>query len=233
MDKPLCVIAGVGPGNGLALCHRFLDGGYQVAILARDLERLKGYAAADANIHPFACDFTNTDDIKTTFEQIHQQLGPVKVLAYNAGSGLFGAPLDVTLDDFESAWRVSALGLLAAAQTVAPSMIENGGGSILVTGATASLRGGANFGAFAAGKAAQRSLCQSLARSLGKEGVHVALVIIDGVIDLPRTRERQPERPVSEFLQPSAIAETFYQLSQQDESAWTFEVDLRPRSESW
>ena len=233
MSKPLCVVAGVGPGNGLAICNRFLAAGYRVAILARDLERLNSYVGANEDIYPFACDFSDPDSTKSVFEQIHLQLGTLKVLVYNAGSGIFGASLDVSLNDFEMAWRINALGLQATAQIVVPRMLENGGGSILVTGATASVRGGANFAAFASAKAAQRSLCQSLARSLGKEGIHVALVIIDGVVDIPRTRERSPDKPDSYFLKPSAIAETFYQLSEQDESAWTFEVDLRPSGESW
>ena len=154
-------------------------------------------------------------------------------MIYNAGSGVFGAATDTSLDDFEQAWRINALGLLTASKIVAPVMIENGGGSLLVTGATASLRGGANFAAFSSAKAAQRNLTQSLARSLGEQGIHVALIIIDGIIDIPRTRERFPDRPDSFFIQPAAIADSYYYLSQQDESAWTFELDLRTRHENW
>lgn len=233
MSKPICVVAGVGPGNGLAICNRFLAAGYRVVILARDIERLTDYAGANQDIYPLACDFSDPESIHSAFEHIHRELGTLKVLVYNVGSGVFGASLDVSLDEFEMAWRVNALGLQATAQRVVPRMVKNGGGSILVTGATASLRGGANFAAFASAKAAQRSLCQSLARSHGKEGIHVALVVVDGVVDMPRTRERSPDKPDSEFLKPAAIAETFYQLSEQDESAWTFEIDLRPSTESW
>jgi len=231
--KPLCVIAGFGPGNGLALCHRFLRGGYRVAIIARDEERLARHAAGNPDILPFVCDLADPDAVAMTFETIVDGPGVPAVLIYNAGSGLFGPALDASLDDFENAWRINALGLLAAARAVAPQMIEQGGGSILVTGATASLRGGANFAAFSSAKAAQRNLAQSLARSLGPQGIHVALVIVDGVIDLPRTREMFAGKPDSFFLEPEAIAETYYHLARQDPSAWTFEVDLRPRGEPW
>lgn len=233
MSKPLCVVAGVGPGNGLACAQRFSAAGYRTAILSRDTARLASYAEQDDDMHPFGCDLADPDNVATAFNDIQSQLGVPDVVIYNAGSGMFGPPLETPLEEFEIAWRINALGLLAVARSVAPAMIDNGGGSILVTGATASLRGGANFAAFSSAKGAQRNLTQSLARSLGSQGIHVALVVIDGVINIPRTREMMPDKPDDFFLQPQAIAEAFYQLSQQDKSAWTFETDLRPSSEAW
>ena len=233
MSRPLCVIAGFGPGNGLAFCRRFLQGGYRVAIMARNEEKLTQHAAGHDDILPYVCDLSDPDATAMIFEAIVEGPGVPDVLIYNAGSGLFGQALDISLTDFEQAWRINALGLLAAARTVAPKMVERGSGCILVTGATASLRGGANFAAFSSAKAAQRNLTQSLARSLGSRGVHVALVIIDGVVDLPKTREMFADKPDNFFLQPGAIAETYFHLAQQDPSAWTFEVDLRPMTESW
>jgi NAD(P)-dependent dehydrogenase (short-subunit alcohol dehydrogenase family) len=233
MEKPLCVVAGFGPGNGAAFCRRFLQAGYRVAILARDKDRLMEYAEASDDILPFPCDLSDPEATTSVFESIIGSAGIPDVLIYNAGSGMFGQALDVSLEDFESAWRINALGLLASSKAIAPGMLQRGSGCILVTGATASLRGGANFAAFSAAKAAQRNLTQSLARSLGSRGIHVALVIVDGVIDLPRTREIFADKPDSFFLRPDAIAETFYQLSIQDASAWTFEIDLRPSGESW
>src|SRR5690606_33082306 len=106
-------------------------------------------------------------------------------------------------------------------------------GTILVTGATASLRGGAGFAAFASAKAGQRALAQSMARLLGPKGVHVAYVVIDGVIDMPLTRKLMPDAPQESFLSPDAIAETYWQIASQDRSAWTFELDLRPFGEKW
>ena len=233
MDKPLCIVAGAGPGNGLAFCKKFLDKGYRVALLARNLERMKEYSRESDDVHPFACDLSDPKDIKSCFPEIISSLGVPSVVIYNAGSALFGTPMDVSPEDFEGAWKLNVLGLLTVSKIIAPLMKDNGGGSILVTGATASLRGGALFAAFSSAKAAQRNLAQSLARSLGSEGIHVALVIIDGVIDIPLTREFFPDKPDAFFLQPNAIAETYYNLSQQHSSAWTFEIDLRTNSEDW
>lgn len=114
-----------------------------------------------------------------------------------------------------------------------PSMRERGDGAILVTGATASLRGGAGFAAFASAKAAQRMLAESMARQVGPEGVHVVYVVVDGVIDMPTTRRFFADRPDDFFLAPTAIAETYFHLAHQDRSAWSFQVDLRPFGEKW
>ncbi|MCK5715678.1 MAG: SDR family NAD(P)-dependent oxidoreductase [Nitrosomonadaceae bacterium] len=233
IKKPLCIVAGVGPGNGLAFCKKFLDEGYQVGILARNLERMKEYANGCEDIFPFSCDLSDPNSINEVFSQITNTLGVPKVVIYNAGSGLFGAPLETSLSDFEEAWKLNALGLLSVSKFVAPMMIKNGGGNILITGATASLRGGAKFAAFSSAKAAQRNLAQSLARSLGPEGIHVSLIIIDGVIDIPRTREMFPGKPDSFFMQPDDIADTYYNLTQQNKTAWTFEVDIRSSIEAW
>lgn len=233
MTKPLCVIAGVGPGNGLALHRRFQREGYRTALLARDLARLRSYADGNPDAVALQCDLSSPESVHVTVAQLLADLGVPDVVIYNAGSGLFGPPLETSPEDFEAAWRVNALGLLAMARAIIPAMIDNGGGSLLVTGATASLRGGANFAAFSAAKAAQRNLTQSLARSLAPQGVHVGLVIIDGVIDIPRTRAMFPDRPDSFFMRPDDIADAFVALAQQQPSAWTFEIDLRPQHEKW
>ncbi|MEM1112101.1 MAG: SDR family NAD(P)-dependent oxidoreductase [Pseudomonadota bacterium] len=232
-DAPLCLIFGAGPGNGQALCDRFRQAGFRVALLARDMERLKAMAGGDTAIHPVSCDVSESAAIEAACNDILAKHGAPKVVIDNAGSGMFGTPLDTALADFESAWRINALGLLQTAQSLAPAMIENGGGALLITGATASLRGGAGFAAFASAKAAQRNLAQSLARSLGPEGLHVALFIIDGVIDIPRARELFGDKPDDFYMQATDIAETFFHVAHQPPSAWTFEVDLRRSGESW
>ena len=232
-DKPLCIIAGVGPGNGMAVCRKFLEEGFKIAILSRNLQRMIDYAEEHEDISPYACDLADPLSIEAVFSELISDLGAPTVVIYNAGSGLFGSAMEVSLADFEQAWKLNALGLLCVAKSTIPPMIKNNGGSLLITGATASLRGGANFAAFSSAKAAQRNLSQSLARSLGSQGIHVALLIIDGIIDMPRARELFPDMPQELFIQPSAIADTFYNLSQQSQSAWTFEMDLRPSSETW
>lgn len=194
---------------------------------------MEEYAKSNSDVHPYSCDLSDPKSIDKSFSEILSTLGIPKVVIYNAGSGLLGTPMETSIEDFEGAWKLNALGLLTVSKIVSPPMIENGGGSILITGATASLRGGAKFAAFSSAKAAQRNLAQSLARSLGVDGIHVALVIIDGIIDIPRTREMFPDKPNSFFIQPKAIAETYYNLSEQSNSAWSFEVDLRSSSETW
>ena len=133
----------------------------------------------------------------------------------------------------ESSWRTNTLGLLVASQQVIPPMKARASGSIVVIGATASLRGGANSTAFASAKSAQRSLAQSMARRLGPTGIHVSYVIVDGIIDLERTRAARPDIPDEYYLQPDDIAQSVYDLTCQHRSAWTFELDLRPFGEKW
>ncbi len=233
MNKPVCLVAGVGPGNGLAISQRFAAAGYRVAMLARNQTALTELVAAVPDAHGFVCDLTDAKAVEDVVAKIRERLGVAETVVYNAGSGMRGRALDIALEDFTLAWQVNALGLLALAQVVVPDMVAAGKGNLLVTGATASLRGGENFAAFASAKAAQRSLAQSLARAYGPQGVHVALVIIDGVIDIPRTRALLGDKPDNFFLQPTAIAESVYQLSLQHPSAWTFELDLRPSGERW
>ena len=181
----------------------------------------------------FAFDVMDAEAVSRVFGQIKAEMGPVEVLVYNAGSGLFGNVDDTTPDDFEGSWRVNALGCFVCAKQVIPDMREAKAGNLVIIGATASLRGGAYFAAFASAKAAQRSLAQSMARHLGPQGIHVAYVIIDGMIDLERTRKMMPDKQDDDFLQPDHIAESVFFLTRQPRSAWTFELDLRPFREKW
>ncbi len=233
MSKPVCVIAGVGPGNGSAFARKFAAEGYRIALLSRS-EALSGELARElADARAYRCDLSDAAATRTVFEAIRKDMGAAAVLVYNAGSGQWGTPEETTPADMEQAWRVNVLGCLTASQSVVPGMIEGGGGAVVVIGATASWRGGARATAFASAKAAQRSLAQSLARHLGPQGVHVGYVIIDGVIDIPRTRARLADKPDEFFLKPSDIAESVYHLARQPRSAWTFELDLRPFGERW
>lgn len=233
MSNEVCVVTGVGPGTGAALARRFAASGHRVAMLARSTDTLGRLEAELPGSRAYACDVTDAGAVHAVVGRIRADLGPPAVLLHNAGSGVFGAFLDTTPDLFEASWRTNALGLLLCAQAVVPDMLDVGRGAIVVTGATASLRGGANFTAFAAAKAAQRSLAQSMARALGPRGIHVAYVVVDGVIDIPNTRALFPDRPDDFFLRPDAIAETVHHVAQQERSAWTFELDVRPFGERW
>lgn len=234
MDKSVTVIAGIGPGNGEAFARRFHAAGHRVALLARKPEFATALAdKLGADARAFSTDVANPEALKDTFSAIRSELGPVSNLLYNAGSGVFGSIDDISRDALERAFAVNVLGLFTSVELALDDMRAAQAGSIIITGATASLRGGAGFAAFAPAKAAQRALAQSMARHLGPEGIHVALVIVDGMIDLPRTRSAMPDRPDEHFLKPRDIAETVYFLTQQPRSAWSFEVDVRPFSEKW
>ena len=233
MTKPVCAVVGVGPGNGAATARRFASAGFSVALMARSEGYLEELAEQIPSSKGFVCDVKKPAEVEAAFSAVRNELGDVEVLIYNAGSGVFGSIDDVDSGAFEDAWRINALGGLLCAQQVMPAMKAAEAGSIVFIGATASLRGGANFTAFASAKAAQRSLAQSMARHLGPQGIHVSIVIVDGVIDIPRTREFLPDRPDSEFLRPEDIAESTFQLTCQERSAWTFELDVRPFGEKW
>ncbi|MGH8283758.1 MAG: SDR family NAD(P)-dependent oxidoreductase [Gammaproteobacteria bacterium] len=233
MTKPVCVVIGVGPGNGAALARRFASEGYSLALLARSNDFTDKFAAELGEARAYACDASDPETIKDAFARIRKEQGDVDVLVYNAGSGAWGNVEEVSARDLETAWRVNVLGAFAAAREVIPAMKQRGAGSIIFIGATASRRGGAKAAAFAQAKAAQRTLAESMARHLWPAGIHVALVVIDGVVDLPRTRERMPGKPDSFFVKPDDIAATVYWLTQQPRSAWSFEVEARPFGEVW
>ena len=231
--RPVCAVAGVGPGNGEAFARRFAAEGYAVALLARRKDRIEALATELANARAFACDVTDAGSVEGAFAAIEAELGPVEVLIYNAGKGVWGDVEEVTPSDFEEAWRINALGLFLTARRVTSGMTAAARGAIIVVGATASLRGMAGTAAFASAKAAQRSLTQSLARHLWPKGVHVSLIIVDGVVGGPETRKMFSDRPDDFFVKPAAIADVALGLTRQDRSAWSFEVEARPYGEKW
>ncbi len=232
-SKPVAVIAGGGPGNGAALARRFAGAGYAIVILSRHRATLAPLQAEFPEGWTFECDVGDQTSVEETFARIHREVGDVEVLLYNAGSGVFGDVENITFDQFEQAWRVNAYGALLCSRQVMPSMTKKGAGAIIFIGATASRRGGIKSAAFAPAKAAQRSLAESMARKLWPQGIHVALIIVDGVVDLPRTRTAMPDKPVEAFVTPAGVAEIAYQLSVQDKQAWSFEVEARPFGETW
>jgi NAD(P)-dependent dehydrogenase (short-subunit alcohol dehydrogenase family) len=231
--KPVCVIAGVGPGNGAAFARRFAAEGYAVALLARNRDYLSQLEREISGAKAFPCDVGDAAAVEQTFKAVASELGPVDTVVYNAGSGVWGSIEDVSAEDFERSWRTNALGAFLMVKQVLPTMKEAGKGNIVFIGATASRRGGARAAAFAPAKAALRTLAESLARSLGSKGIHVAHVVIDGVIDIPRTRQRLPDKPDDFFLKPAEIADAVFMLTQQKRSAWTFELEVRPFGEVW
>jgi NAD(P)-dependent dehydrogenase (short-subunit alcohol dehydrogenase family) len=233
VSERVCVVTGVGPGTGAALVRRFAADGYRVAMLARDGERLAALAREIPGTHAFPVDVADLDALRATLARVRAQLGVPRVLIHNAVAGGFGTYESVKPEDLEHRFRVNVTSLLVLAQELAPGMIEAGGGAIAVTGNTSAWRGKPAFAGFAPTKAAQRSLAESLARTLGASGVHVAYVVIDAVIDVPWTRRAYPDRPDAFFIRPDGIADAVHHVVQQEPSAWTFELDLRPYGENW
>jgi NAD(P)-dependent dehydrogenase (short-subunit alcohol dehydrogenase family) len=232
MADKVCVIVGAGPGNGRALLERFAREGYQVAVMARDRMRLEALARAVPGSLALACDVTRLESIDAAFAQVARELGPVDTLLYNAGSYVRGG-VDTELARLEECLRVNTLGCLATVQQVVPAMRKRGGGAIVVVGASASRRGLSGVLPFATAKGGQRLMVEALARELGPQGIHVAYLVIDAVIDSPLMRALFPCRSADGFARPEHIASAVAQLVAQPRSTWTFELDLRPHVEKW
>ena len=233
MSTPICVIVGVGEGNGAALARAFSKAGMAVALLARQSEFTAKLAATLPDALAYACDVSDATSVSEAFARMRSDLGDPMTVVYNAGSGVWGDVESISLEAFEASWRVNAYGALAVSREVIPAMKEAGSGNIIFIGATASRRGGPNTAAFAPAKAAQRSLAESMARSLWPCGIHVALIVVDAVVDLPGTRRNMPDKPDSFFLKPDDMAASAVWLAQQPRSAWTFEIEVRPFGEKW
>jgi len=233
VSERVCVVTGVGPGTGAALARRFTADGYRVALLARDAARLEKLAAELPGSAAFPVDVADFNALRAILGQVRAQLGAPSVVLHNAVAGGFGGFESVAPETLEERFRVNVTSLLVLSQELTPAMVAAGKGAIVVTGNTSAWRGKAEFAGFAPTKAAQRILAQSLARSLGPKGVHVAYVVVDAVIDVPWTRKAFPDRPDSFFIRPDGIADAVHHIVHQEPSAWTFELDLRPSGESW
>ncbi len=233
MSDPVCLISGVGPGTGAALARRFVSGGYRVAMLARSEDRLRTLESGIEGSRAYVCDVSNSEAVSATVARVRGDLGAPTVFVHNAVGGAFGDFLEVEPEQLRANFEVNVMGLLYLARALAPAMIEAGRGAIMITGNTSARRGMPRFAGFAPTKAGQRILAESMARSLGPQGVHVAYFVIDAVIDLEWTRRRMPDQPDDFFIKPEAIAENVWYVAHQDPSAWSFEVELRPYGERW
>ena len=218
----IALIGGAGEGLGAALGRRFAKGGCEVVLSSRT----QGERA----------DLRQESEVVALFERVEKR-GPIEVAIFNPGAN-FRAPIaDTPAEMFEKVWRLSCYAGFLFGREAAKRMLGRGKGTILFTGATASMRGAAHFAAFAAAKGGLRQVAQSMARELGPKNIHVAHVVIDGMIDNRRTRERMAERvkdlAADGMLASDAIAETFWQIHAQPRSAWSFETDLRPWAEKF
>jgi NAD(P)-dependent dehydrogenase (short-subunit alcohol dehydrogenase family) len=229
----VALIVGAGPGLGSALAQRFARASMRVAMAARDRSRIETVIAEDADLkhagRTYRCDASNEAAVEALFAQVATDLGTPDLVIYNVGAFVQRSILETSVAEFERCWRLGCLGGFLVGRAAARLMLERAsdgapGGTILFTGATASLRGGAGFHNLAVGKFGLRALAQSMARELQPKGIHVAHVVIDGRIRPPQASGAEQ----AALLDPAAIAETYYQLHRQPRSAWTHELDLRP-----
>ncbi len=234
--RPVALVIGVAAGLGTSICTTLARAGYQVVGIARsnrvetDLSR---NIEADGGFYKHViCDVGEADQVAQNIDEIEAALGPIDVAVCNAHQLLI-KPFDQTGPaEFESVWRNSCFGAMSVAHAVIPHMVSRGKGTIIFTGATAALRGGARFSAFASAKFALRGLAQSLAREYGSSGVHVVHCLLDGLIWEPQTVARfNPDR--ESCMEPEAIAKAYLDLIQQDKSVWSHEIDFRPFGEKF
>lgn len=239
--RPVALVVGAGDATGGAIARRFARGGYAVCATRRSLDKLQPLIeeirAAGHEAHGFASDARNEDEVNALFDDIEARIGPIEVVVFNIGANVPSSILEETARKYFKVWEMACFAGFLAGRKAARCMAPRGKGTILFTGATASLRGSANFAAFAGAKAALRALAQSMARELGPRGIHVAHVVVDGAIDTAFIRENFPERYALKdqegILNPDHIAESYWMLHTQPRDAWTHELDLRPWMEKF
>ncbi len=231
------VVAGVGPGLGASLARAFAKEGYSIGLLSRRPESSKPVAAqiTDQGGKALALQVDVTDGKAATqaIDKCRKSLGAITVLAYNASGYGRGPFLELDPETIQKSFEVGAMGAVYLAQAVIPDMLQAGHGFISLTGATASLRGRAGFAPLAIAKSSLRILGQSLAREFHPKGIHVVHVVVDGQIDTPKRRAKEPRRPADTVIPPDAIADAIMHAYKQPKNAWTHEIDIRPYGESF
>ena len=231
------IVAGVGPGTGAALARAFAKQGYAVGLLSRRRESSDPVAedirSAGGKALAVQADVTDRRSVQAAVAQIRQTLGPITALAHNASGYGRGEFLQMDPDQIRQSFEANVMGAVHLAQAVIPDMLRAGHGFISLTGATAALRGKAGFAPLAIGKSGLRMLGQSLAREFHPKGIHVVHVIVDGQIDNPRLRSREPNRPSDTVIPPNAIADAVISCLRQPPTAWSQEIELRPSLETF
>lgn len=228
--KPATLIIGAGPGLSASLARRFARDGDRIVLASRNPDALREICD-DIGALSVACDASDPDDVRSLFERIDEEGLTLSTMIYNAGYYTRGALTELNSSDVEKVWQINAFGAFLCAQQAAKRMLANGAGSLLFTGASAGVKGYANSSAFAMGKFALRGLCQSLARELAPQNIHVAHFVLDGLIHAPN--RGAPFDDPARCLDPNDIAESYFRIARQPKSAWTWELELRPWSENF
>jgi NAD(P)-dependent dehydrogenase (short-subunit alcohol dehydrogenase family) len=243
MSQPkVALVIGAGDATGGAIARRFAREGYFTCVTRRHGDKLASLVARieqeGGQARAFGSDARREEQVTALFETIERDIGPIEVLSFNIGGNVRFPIRETTARVYTKIWEMCALSGFLDGREAAKVMVPRQKGTILFTGATASVRGASGYSAFAGGKHALRALAQSMARELGRENIHVAHVVVDGAIDTDFTRERAPDRYESRkaadgILNPDSIAENYWNLHCQPRDAWTHEIDLRPWSETW
>ena len=239
--KKVALVIGAGDATGGAIAKRFAREGYIACVTRRSADKLQSLVdeirAAGGEAHGFASDARKEEEVAALFEQIESTIGPIEVMVFNIGANVPCSILEETARKYFKIWEMACFAGFLTGQAVARRMVKRGRGTILFTGATAGLRGAANFAAFAGAKHGIRALAQSMARELGPLNVHVAHVVVDGGIDTAFIRDNVPQlyalKDQDGILNPEHIADNYWFLHNQPRDAWTFELDLRPWREHW
>ena len=241
MQKKAILVIGAGDATGGAVARRFAREGYVACVTRRSEDKLaplvERIRADGGEAHGFGSDARKEEDVVALVDRIEREIAPIEVAVFNVGANVRFPVTETTSRVYFKVWEMACFGGFLMGREVARRMLPRGRGTIIFTGATASLRGRAGFAAFAGAKHALRALAQSMARELGPQGIHVAHPIIDGAIDTEFIRTTFPDlyarREEGGILDPEHIAEAYWQLHQQPHDAWTHELDLRPWTESW
>jgi len=242
MTKKVALVIGAGSSLGSAVARCFAKDGLTAVVARRTGEELsplkKEIESFGGECHPFSLDARKEEDVVNLINKIEDEIGEIEVAVYNIGANIRFQIRETTSQKYYKVWEMAAFGAFLMGREVAKKMVPRKKGTIIFTGATASVRGGEGFAAFAGAKHAKRALAQSMARELGPKGIHVAHVIIDGAIDTPWVRKLFPEyvkekQKIDGLMNPDDIAKNYLMLHKQPRSAWTQELDLRPWVEKW
>ena len=244
MSNPVCLVVGAGDYIGAAIARRFAAGGYTICLGRRNGDKSAGLAKeiteAGGEAYAYTLDAREETQIEERFAAIESDIGPMEVVISNPGGNVNFPIRDTTHRVFYKVWLMACLTGFLTGREAAKYMVPRGKGSIFFTGATASLRGGNGFAAFASAKFALRGLAQSMARELGPEGIHVAHLIIDAGVDTAFVKERYRDRgidpdglPPHTLMNPESVGEAYWTLHNQTPDAWSHEIDLRPFREKW
>lgn len=239
----VCLVVGAGDGVGGAIAKAFAAEGFEVCVTrrARNLEQLEALAQSirdgGGKAHAYGVDARSEDEMVALFDQVEREVGPLDVVVFNIGANVRFEVTDTTSRVFQKVWEMACFAGFLTGREAAKHMLPRGKGTILFTGASASLRGRAGFSAFSAAKQGLRAVAQSLAKEVGPKGIHVAHVVVDGAIDGVFARaniaDREERLERDDILKPEEIAKNYVWLHGQHRSAWTHELDLRPWSETW